>query len=260
MGRRAPANTTNSTTARRRNSTCGSTRPGRIRTWLDPYRRHAYHHNRDLLCAFREMDGQLPAALVVQQVSRAALRHACASGAWRVEPALVAAVDAAVAAYEAVRAPFYTPNPVQSLGWIDEESFITCAKDGIPGIRAGDQCPLKSWIEETTWEDSKTNLAGNVESLELSGRELVVEVTAPDGSLHHFHVRRDDATGELDAKSVAGAGTPHRSAAGAPLPYPVLPRPLRDSDPEGHRPNQPRNLSGQPCRLAQLEAHINRAA
>ena len=198
--------------------------------------------------------------MTASTISSTALRHACASGAWRVEPALVEAVDAAVAAYEAVRAPFYTPNPVQSLGWIDEESFITCAKDGIPGIRVGDQCPLKSWIEETTWDDSKTNLAGNVESLELTGRELVVEVTASDGSLHHFHVRRDDATGELDAKSVAAAGT--RTGPPPVRHYHIqsfldhfeipIPKDIAQTNPAIYQSNL--------ARLDALELHVNRAA
>jgi predicted RNA methylase len=167
---------------------------GKIKTFLDPFRRAAYTHNRELLLAFQGMQGQAPAALVVQQVTRTALKHAITCGAWRVQPALVAAVDAACAAYESVRAPFYTPNEVQSLGWLDEESLIPCAKPGIPGFRPDHSYPIRTWIEDTTWNDTKKNLSGDTEKLILTGRELVVELLDDSQNPHHFHVRRDDAT------------------------------------------------------------------
>lgn len=163
---------------------------GRIRTHLDPFRKAAYVHNRDLLTAFRDMNGEIPAALVVQQASRAALKHAMHCGAWRVQPELVKAVDDAIAAYEAVRAPFYCPNEIQSLGWLDEESMIQCNATGIPGFREGQLYALRTWIEDTAWTGSKVNLMGVKEKLELTGRELVIELTADAGKLHHFHVRR----------------------------------------------------------------------
>ena len=182
-----------------------SLRPdGTIRIHLDPFRRTAYVHDRPLLLAFQAMGGTSPAALVVQQTTRAALKHAVVSGAWRVDPALVAAVDSAIAAYESVRAPFYTPNEVQSLGWLDEESMISCKKPGIPGFRPGHAYALKTYIEDTTWRDSKTNLSGEREDLTLSGRELVVELADDEQQAHRFHVRRDDAE---------AANTPRRGSA-----------------------------------------------
>lgn len=171
-----------------------SLRPdGSIRSFLDPFRRSAYVHDSALLQAFRSMDGESPAALVVQQASRSAIKHAMVSGAWRVDPALILAVDAAIAAYESVRAPFYTPNEVQSLGWLDEESLISCKMPGIPGFQPNHTYPLKTYIEDTTWADSKTNLSGDLENLTLSGRELVVELTDDEHKIHRFHVRRSDA-------------------------------------------------------------------
>lgn len=171
-----------------------SLRPdGTIRTHLDPYRKAAYHHNRDLLIAFREMEGESPTSLVVQQASRSALKHAIQSGAWRVEQALVDAVNQAISAYQAVRAPFYQPEPVQSLGWLDEESEIVCERSGITGFQPGTSYPLQTWIEDTKWEDKKMNLEGETEKLSMSGRELVVCLTDDAGEQHHFHVRRDDA-------------------------------------------------------------------
>jgi hypothetical protein len=182
---------------------------GTIRTFLDPFRRAAYVHNRELLNAFRGMAGESPAGLVVQQASRSALKHAMMCGSWRVDPALVAAVDAAIAAYESVRAPFYTPNEVQSLGWLDEESLITCAKPGIPGFHPGTAYPLRTWIADTGWQEKKRNLAGDKEDVALSGRELVVELTDSDGQPHRFHYRRADADDATDEDGEGAAPASH---------------------------------------------------
>ena len=218
---------------------------GKIKTFLDPFRRAAYTHNRELLLAFQGMQGQAPAALVVQQVTRAALKHAMTCGAWRVEPALVAAVDAACAAYESVRAPFYTPNEVQSLGWLDEESLIPCAKSGIPGFRPDHSYPIRTWIEDTTWNDTKTNLAGDKEKLILTGRELVVELLDDAQNPHHFHVRRDDATLGPDRSD-----THHHHIQSLLNHFSIpIPRDVAQANPAAYQANL--------ARIDQLEALIN---
>jgi hypothetical protein len=231
-----------------------------IRTFLDPFRRAAYVHNRDLLTAFRSMSGESPAALVVQQASRAALKHAMTSGSWRVDPVLVAAVDAACAAYESVRAPFYTPNEVQSLGWLDEESFITCNQPGIPGFHPGTAYPLRTWIEDTEWADKKTNLAGDCEDLALSGRELVVEVTDTDDQPHRFHVRRADAGGapkrkgiRMNRSTVLHSERGHHHHIQALIDHFAIPIPrdVAQTNPTAYQANL--------ARLDQLQALINAA-
>ena len=219
---------------------------GRIRTHLDPYRRAAYTHDRALLTAFQAMSGQSPAALVVQQASRSALKHAIHSGAWRVQPELVAAVDAAIGQYDAIRAPFYTPNEVQSLGWLDEESEIVCERSGIPGFRIGQSYPLETWIEDTKWQDKKRNLAGDLEKLELAGRELVVALTDDAEETHQFHVRRDDA----DLGSRGGIHHHHIKSLIAHFQIPV-PRDVAHTNPTAYQDNL--------ARLANLEALVNTA-
>lgn len=220
---------------------------GRILTHLDPYRKAAYVHNRDLLMAFRSMHGEAPASLVVQQASRSALRHAMVSGNWRVQPELVAAVDRAVAEYESIRAPFYTPGPVQALGWLDEESELPCSKPGIPGFRPGTSYPIKTWIENTDWLDRKTNLAGEREDLALSGRELVVELTSDDDNRHHFHVRRDDSKAFKESDKI------HHHHIQALLDHFAIPIPrdVAHANPAAYTANL--------ARLDQLEAMINAA-
>lgn len=218
---------------------------GKIRTHLDPFRRVAYEHNRALLLAFQEMNGHAPASLVVQQASRAAVKHAMVCGAWRVQPDLVAAVDAAIAAYECVRAPFYTPNEVQSLGWLDEESQIPCRRPGIPGFREGQRYALRTWIEDTSWKDTKTNLEGDSERLVMSGRELVVELLADDDEKHHFHVRRDDSKLGADRDGIHHHAIP---ALLAHFEIPI-PRDVAQTNPAAYQSNL--------TRIDQLEALIN---
>lgn len=170
-----------------------SLRPdGTIRTHLDPFRRAAYVHDRTLLTTFQSMAGETPAALVVQQATRAAIKHAVSSDHWRVQQELIAAVEAAIAAYESIRAPFYTPNEVQSLGWLDEENQITCSTPGIPGFIVGGIYAIRTWIEDTMQRETKTSLTGDPENVELTGRELVVAITDEDDAEHQFHVRRSD--------------------------------------------------------------------
>lgn len=206
---------------------------GRIRTHLDPFRRAAYQHNRALLMAFQSMNGETPAALVVQQVSRAALKHATTSGTWRVQPELCAAVDAAIAAYESVRAPFYTPSPIQSLGWLDEESEIQCSKDGIPGFKSGRSYPLRTWIEETKWKDKRVNLAGDDEDLELTGNELVVALCDDDDNEHQFHVRRDKNLPPTDR-----SGTTHHLAQALVDHFAIpIPRDVAQVNPKAYQEN-----------------------
>lgn len=219
---------------------------GRIRTHLDPFRRCAYRHDRDLLIAFQSMSGETPAALVVQQASRSALRHAIASGAWRVQPELTAAVDAAVSQYAAVRAPFYTPSDVQALGWLDEESEIVCSSPDIPGFIVGNSYPISTWIEDTRWKEKITNTLGQKEDVELAGRELVVQIIAASGTHHHFHVRRDSSLTK-DTKDI----THHHIAALIDNFRIPIPRDVAQCQPEAYQANL--------HRLTALEALVNAA-
>lgn len=156
-----------------------------------------------------DLEGKHPAALVIQKPTRMALQEAVNSGIWRVHPAVTAAVRDAIARYHSVRAPFYPPNPVKSLGYLDEESAITCSKEGIPGIHVGDTCELRTWIEDTAWAGERLSLTGKKEELAYKGRELVVEIKGNDGTLHQFHYRRDEDLPETEKNEQTGTTTRH---------------------------------------------------
>lgn len=174
---------------------------GTIGTFLDPYRRLSAGIDRTWINLLHDLRGRSPAALVVQTASRAALRQAAGSEFWHVDPALLAAIDSAMARYESVRAPFYTPNPVQSLGWLDEQTHITAHSPGLAGVSPGDRCAVRTYQEHVTYDATKTNLAGDAEDISLSGMELVIEITSPSGQVHHFHHRRDDNLPERSGKT-----------------------------------------------------------
>ena len=131
--------------------------------------------------------------LCVTATSRTALREATECGIWRIHPDVHTAIQAAMASYDAEGAPFFTPTSIQSLGWVDEYSTLTCIEPGIGAALPGDACPIACSIEPTAWKGNKINLAGEKEDLEFKGKELLVKLTDPAGTHHYFHVRRDEA-------------------------------------------------------------------
>lgn len=164
-----------------------------------------------LLRKLDDLKGKRPMQLVVQTATRKALFEACHHPAWRVDPAVLTAIQEAVDEYESVRAPFFQPNPIQALGWIDEVDRIKCLQD-IPGTRfcAGQSYPLSTKTERTEWNAQKTNAEGKKDALRMHGSELAViiyesqnpdEIKDDNGdplAQHVFHVResaqeRDEA-------------------------------------------------------------------
>jgi hypothetical protein len=167
---------------------------GRLRTHLTPFQKVSRRIDRQLVTNLHDLNLKTPIALCVTATSRTALREATQSGIWRIDPAVHTAIAAAIAEFEAQGAPFYTPNSTQALGWVDEQSALTCSKTGIGDCQPGQAYPIRCSIEPTTWMGLKTNLAGIEEELRYHGRELLVTLTDSSQVRHHFHVRKDDQT------------------------------------------------------------------
>lgn len=216
---------------------------GTIGRNLTTFQRLAVPHA--TITLLNELEGAHPAALVVQRPTRQALRSAVESGIWRVHPDVHDAVAKAISEYDSVRAPFFLPNEVQSMGWLDEESTIPCTAPGLEGIHPGDLCPLATWVGDTAWTGTRPNYSGDIEHFSYSGRQLVIEITAPGGQRHQFHVRRDD-----DAKdSRLDAGVWHHDQSLLPRYFRVpCPRDIASVFPERH--------AEMSTRLAQIEAAI----
>ena len=158
-------------------------------------------NKKDAAALFR-MNGANPMSLVLQSETRAALVRATRGDIWRVQPELTAEVDRCIAEYSAARAPLYALSDVQRLGYCDEEKFIRCKKElrtqkdyllWAPGLTY--EMRTKTVTVERTTE--KPNLAGEMETILLSGAELVIEIKGEDNEFHSFldqRHRRDGVT------------------------------------------------------------------
>jgi len=171
---------------------------GRIRTQLDTFASHKL--DMSVVEQLQHLNHRRPEQLVVQQASRVALMAAIKGDTWSVCPDLVAAVDAAVAAYNSVRAPFYTPNPVMALGWIDEVDCIEACTSRLHGIVDGRKYKLRTYTESIVISGEKTNLAGQREVISFRSQELVIEISGDDGHLHLYHVSRLKDAPEVERK------------------------------------------------------------
>lgn len=168
---------------------------GRLHTYLTPFQEISKRIPPQTVARLHALHLKTPVSLCVTATSRTALREAAECGIWLIQPDVHHAIAAAMQDFDAAGAPFFTPNSVQSLGWVDEYSALTCREAGIGAAKPGDSCPITCTIEPTAWEGKKINLAGEPEDLAYTGKELLVKLTDPAGCEHHFHVRRDDATG-----------------------------------------------------------------
>ena len=143
-----------------------------------------------------DLHGRNPMQVVMQRDERNFILGLLKPGAeWTVAPALRDAVQAAAAAYNAIRAPLVPLPKIQRLGYLDESDDILCVKDlylahremgegghGVPGegplFRAGIRYPLATRSVRFTRTMLKPNLHGEEEELELSGQELAIIVSS----------------------------------------------------------------------------------
>ena len=165
----------------------------RLKTYLTPFQHVSRKIPPALAARLHALNGQTPVAMCVTATSRTALREATECGIWRIHPAVHSAIAAAMAEFDSQGAPFFTPTSIQALGWVDEYSTLSCQQSGIGNAMPGDACPIACSVEPTAWKGVKINLAGEREKLEYKGKELLVKLTDPGGTQHHFHVRRDEA-------------------------------------------------------------------
>jgi predicted RNA methylase len=172
------------------------TADGTIARHLTPFQDASGKVPRELVAELNQLHGQSPMALVVQKSTRMALLRAVQGDTWRVDPALVVAVESAVRAYDAVRAPFYPLNDVQRLGYLDEFESLACKKT-LPGFREGHRYPITSRTIPIERRETRINLAGNPETIEVSGNELLIEIPGEGGTRHAF-------TFDIENRNLAG--------------------------------------------------------
>jgi len=75
------------------------------------------------------LNGRHPMQLILQKAERKELERAVFGATWRVAPAVVDAVQNALAEYNAVRSPLYPLSQIQRLGYLDDNDDILCCKN-----------------------------------------------------------------------------------------------------------------------------------
>ena len=108
---------------------------GRIGCNLTDFEQRSVKVNKAEAQRLYALRGKTPMELVIQRAQRDELRHVVHQGGWRVEPALLEAVEKAVGEYNAARAPLYPLDPIKRLGYLDEQDTIECTKD-LMGVKA----------------------------------------------------------------------------------------------------------------------------
>ncbi len=66
-------------------------------------------------------------------------------------------------------------------------SRLECLKPGFEGIEPGTLLPLRVWKEEVIREGTRMASDGSTRKLTSKRREMLIELTAPDGTRHRFH-------------------------------------------------------------------------
>ena len=170
------------------------TASGRIRTNLSSFAERSVKTNKKEAERLFKLEGRTPMDLVIQRAQRDELLHVVERGGWAVEPALVAAVQAAVANYHAARAPLYPLDPIKRLGYLDEVDVIECRVD-LMGAPALTEEQVK--LEEKRAAEGKVPLTRRHALLFAAGqkyslRTQTVNVTRSSGKWNPFLSRMED--------------------------------------------------------------------
>lgn len=127
------------------------------------------------------LTGKRPLQLVLQREHRQHLLQASREDGWRVEPALLQAVEAAMRDYHACRAPLYPLPRMQRLGYLDEQDSIPCIQDLGP-FKAGISYPLRSQTIQVKRKAKKPNAyTGEKEDMEYTGQHAAFYLDPQNG-------------------------------------------------------------------------------
>ena len=142
------------------------------------------------------LNGKSPMSLVIQKAHRKELERATLEGSiWRVAPAVKEAVRMAIKEYDAVRAPLRALNPIQRLGYLDEQDEIACCRDLLPHFVAGRRYPIRTLTISVLRQGTKMNLSGLLDEVEWTGSELCIYLKDGTGAERTFmeaRLRGDD--------------------------------------------------------------------
>lgn len=141
------------------------------------------------------LNGKHPMQLILQKAERKELERAVFGATWRVAPAVVDAVQNALAEYNAVRSPLYPLSQIQRLGYLDDNDDILCTKDlgapasgtapvtrhPSPAFRNGTRYTIRTETIRVKRSGTKMNLTGERDEVEWEGSELALFIRDCEG-------------------------------------------------------------------------------
>ena len=151
--------------------------PPIIRTYLSLFDQHTGRVPEADAHALFALNGKQPLQLVMQRQHRKALEAAVTGSLWKVDLALRSAVQAAIAEYNAIRAPLYPLSKIQRLGYLDEQDEIKCIKNLKGAFTQGQSYALRSTTLAVRRDGTKMNLAGGLDAVEWNAQELAFFIT-----------------------------------------------------------------------------------
>ena len=176
---------------------------GTVRTYLNTFDTASGRVDKVAAASLHALNGRQPIQLVVQRNTRRALENAVGvggrpQGPWRVDPALMRAVESAIVEYNLVRAPLYPLPKIQRLGYLDEQDDILCSKDlkskgemlnaktsafslQPSAFTSGRRYALRSATVAVKRTGTKMNTIGQLDDVEWNGQELAFFITDDDG-------------------------------------------------------------------------------
>jgi len=154
---------------------------GTLATNLTPFQEAAEPLKKSQYVRLHALKGKHPMQLILQKAERKDLEKAVFGNIWRVAPAVIEAVQGALAEYNAVRSPLYPLSQIQRLGYLDDNDDILCLHDlrwpqslREPPFRAGQRYTIRTETIAVIRAGKKMNLTGTMDDVSWEGSELAL--------------------------------------------------------------------------------------
>jgi hypothetical protein len=171
---------------------------GTLATNLTPFQEAAEPLKKEQYVRLHALKGKHPMQLILQKAERKDLERAVFGTIWRVAPAVIEAVQGALAEYNAVRSPLYPLSQIQRLGYLDDNDDILCLKDlwlvdgvtslggtpmppGEPTFKAGQRYTIRTETISVTRLGQKMNVTGSLDDVSWEGSELALFIRDGEG-------------------------------------------------------------------------------
>jgi hypothetical protein len=195
---------------------------GTLDTNLTPFQEVAEPIKKEQYLRLHALKGKHPMQLILQKAERKELHHAVFGTTWRVAPAVIEAVQAALKEYDEVRAPLYPLSKIQRLGYLDDNDDILCLKNvythdilsslGRPGeilqggtvlFAAGQRYTIRTETIAIKRTGRKMNLTGQLDDVLWEGSELALFIKDNNGTERLFmdeRLRAEDVRLSIQAE------------------------------------------------------------